>query len=819
MKESDGTVSTFSGYLTRKKKRKKVNKNEGRCYRLVRAGLGINKFANGDCYTGQFLNGKANGYGVMLHKGIRFNGYWKGGKLTDIAEVKVKDRICYGEVENWQLIGRCAIVYKDSSLYLGRVNEKFKPHGNGEMHGADGTKYSGYFKQDKHNGYGEFTYKFGEKRKGEWENDKQKGYHEFHDAHGNLKGYSVINEDTGVEEFNPFLSNEAAAKGKPRVHAIRTVRGGRAVQSFLDQKDKKDIRDPDDGFGLDIVIDEDNVQKVPLNSLHPETIELLRVQNDVIDAMTLPKILKISDDSYYEYLQKRLTKFNSKILKDKYQLIAYESFCRYNFSLIEELREQYKKYNSCIKKYEYKLRTLSKVLQSEDSACDIKIEADHATLSSINPLGNIHAKSLVNNEEVKAIRLKLAKLYHEFITCMFEKIIKLEGEIEVYAREHLEIKLKVSDWGLVRLSEKKDERLRPLYISFISATNEDLILYHYSVVQKDETFMAMLKKALILSIIIANMDLVTVFGVVDRFKQLQATGKIEKLRQDEELKQLDSSGLSIPNKLFNLNLASLSTSFSSELAAFRKETMDIVTTTKEGLSKFNETYLASQGLELQSIHCYPVINDSTGEISCVCSHKELNGLSGIVAPSIQAKLYKLISTYSDKVQQLLVTEIKKLEEPLSKYLWENYYLRVSEIILVPKKTIDNLNIGWVKFELDYIEANPVLHVSYAELEEDNKFMRLFERLLTSCIIIYQKIQLLKVDIAGPKPMSFAVPEPSHIYPKTIKSKVNQAGLFAKSEKKGCLDANVEVGEWGNLCESEVNPDDERHKGNFRNRAR
>ena len=52
--------------------------------------------------------------------------------------------------------------------YTGETNSKGEPHGQGTMTFADGSTYTGAWKDDKFNGQGTYTFPDGTERTGEW---------------------------------------------------------------------------------------------------------------------------------------------------------------------------------------------------------------------------------------------------------------------------------------------------------------------------------------------------------------------------------------------------------------------------------------------------------------------------------------------------------------------------------------------------------------------------------------------------------------------------------------------------------------------------
>jgi len=105
--------------------------------------------ANGEVYEGEWLEDKANGYGVHTHlDGATYSGDWKNdlqhgkGNLLKYRKF-IKKKICWKGVEKWP----------DGSRYEGQFFEG-KKHGKGCFSWADGSSYEGDFMENNIEGYG-----------------------------------------------------------------------------------------------------------------------------------------------------------------------------------------------------------------------------------------------------------------------------------------------------------------------------------------------------------------------------------------------------------------------------------------------------------------------------------------------------------------------------------------------------------------------------------------------------------------------------------------------------------------------------------------
>ncbi len=97
--------------------------------------------ANGDVYEGQWLDDRANGFGIFIdvNSDAKFEGYW----LDDLQ---------HGEgIETWGKPGQpCA-------TYVGEFF-KGKKQGNGSFKWEDGSYYEGDFMDGQFQGFGKYYF-------------------------------------------------------------------------------------------------------------------------------------------------------------------------------------------------------------------------------------------------------------------------------------------------------------------------------------------------------------------------------------------------------------------------------------------------------------------------------------------------------------------------------------------------------------------------------------------------------------------------------------------------------------------------------------
>lgn len=153
-----------------------------------------NTFASKDCkvryqellpstYTGECLNGYANGYGTAKHtqKAISYQGNFKGGipngqgKFSYVMKDNKGSLILVGNFANGKLLGKAKINFSDGSTYTGGVHLD-KKHGYGIFESKDSFIFKGNYRNDKRHGKGVLIFKDGETISGQWVDGKIQGY-------------------------------------------------------------------------------------------------------------------------------------------------------------------------------------------------------------------------------------------------------------------------------------------------------------------------------------------------------------------------------------------------------------------------------------------------------------------------------------------------------------------------------------------------------------------------------------------------------------------------------------------------------------------
>lgn len=191
-------------------------------------GLGISKWPGGSIYYGQFMNDKCNGkgrlifregeeyngdwvdnkaegYGIYISDEVKYEGNWKNDKQQGLGKETWNDGTTYiGEFKYGQKTGNGKFKYINGSNYTGSfLNNQF--HGKGTYVWGDGREYTGDWKFNKIDGEGEFKWPDGRKYTGHYKNDKKDGYGVFEWGDGKkYRGNWIDGKQNGEGEiYNP----------------------------------------------------------------------------------------------------------------------------------------------------------------------------------------------------------------------------------------------------------------------------------------------------------------------------------------------------------------------------------------------------------------------------------------------------------------------------------------------------------------------------------------------------------------------------------------------------------------------------------------
>lgn len=178
------------------------------------------KIQNGNYYEGYAINRVPNGYGIMTYtKGVIAEGVFVNGISPRNGYVK--------------------ITFPDKGVYEGDVDINGELTGQGKLTEADGSTYSGGFKNLQKDGYGEVIYPDGSTYKGYWKDGLRDGYGEAVYTDGSMyKGYWKDGDWDGVgtiysdgKTWNTLYSNGVDITPNVYVPPVQTYPTYPTVQS------------------------------------------------------------------------------------------------------------------------------------------------------------------------------------------------------------------------------------------------------------------------------------------------------------------------------------------------------------------------------------------------------------------------------------------------------------------------------------------------------------------------------------------------------------------------------------------------------------
>ena len=128
---------------------------------------------NGQLYKGEFVNGQRSGQGTCTYSnGDVYTGQWKSGNPSGYGEMTYANGDVYkGNFLAGTIRGQGTMVWADGSTYTGNWKSG-KQDGQGEMTYANGDRYVGEFVRGKRQGQGVCYYADGTVAEGTWENDQ-----------------------------------------------------------------------------------------------------------------------------------------------------------------------------------------------------------------------------------------------------------------------------------------------------------------------------------------------------------------------------------------------------------------------------------------------------------------------------------------------------------------------------------------------------------------------------------------------------------------------------------------------------------------------
>lgn len=155
-------------------------------------GKGSLQYANGDSYTGIFVNGEKSGEGTYyfsdgsVYEGTWEHDMWNGvGTFTSIHGFSYK-----GDFKEGLKHGSGTFLFSNGDSYNGEFAND-KENGEGTWISTQGWTYVGSFRNGQRNGGGKMTYANGDYYNGEWVNNIKEGigYETYRDENNNKIGF------------------------------------------------------------------------------------------------------------------------------------------------------------------------------------------------------------------------------------------------------------------------------------------------------------------------------------------------------------------------------------------------------------------------------------------------------------------------------------------------------------------------------------------------------------------------------------------------------------------------------------------------------
>lgn len=134
------------------------------------------RYANGDRYRGQLLEGLPHGQGQLVTtSGITFEGEFAKGALKSATKAIYSNGAVYeGEVQDNKANGKGKLTYSNGDVYEGDFVNGI-PQGKGKLTYSNGDIYEGEFAHGSYNGKGKLTLKNGRIYEGTFANGKVNG--------------------------------------------------------------------------------------------------------------------------------------------------------------------------------------------------------------------------------------------------------------------------------------------------------------------------------------------------------------------------------------------------------------------------------------------------------------------------------------------------------------------------------------------------------------------------------------------------------------------------------------------------------------------
>lgn len=130
---------------------------------------------DGSTYSGQMVDGRRHGSGVLTTSNSEYKGQWeRDAKHGEGRESWRDGRLYVGSFRNGKIDGVGRMEWRTSQgvmVYEGQYSEDLK-HGRGKFSWPDGRVYDGQWEHGKRSGEATYISSRGETRRGYWKNDK-----------------------------------------------------------------------------------------------------------------------------------------------------------------------------------------------------------------------------------------------------------------------------------------------------------------------------------------------------------------------------------------------------------------------------------------------------------------------------------------------------------------------------------------------------------------------------------------------------------------------------------------------------------------------
>uniref|UniRef100_A0A7S1KSR7 Uncharacterized protein n=1 Tax=Percolomonas cosmopolitus TaxID=63605 RepID=A0A7S1KSR7_9EUKA len=167
-----------------------------------RHGKGTLYYLDGSVYSGDFVNGQREGWGVFSTKSYTYDGEFKNDCKEGFGVIIYANGEQYeGKWRGGYPHGEGCYIFADGSKYVGNFERGLR-NGRGVLHYSDGiTTYDGEWHNDKKQGKAQVTFPNG-KYVGEMQNDMKEGYGRYVYKNGSVfSGYWHVNQKNGKGSF------------------------------------------------------------------------------------------------------------------------------------------------------------------------------------------------------------------------------------------------------------------------------------------------------------------------------------------------------------------------------------------------------------------------------------------------------------------------------------------------------------------------------------------------------------------------------------------------------------------------------------------